>query len=123
MQTIYLIISIASAILGTVLPAIIGFLKAVKARKLAQTEAEKQKANADLLATAQGFIKSAEETFVEFDRLLKAQQSSAGPMKKESVMTKLQAYAIQNGYEFDTEFWSAKIDEIVEFTKAVNARK
>ena len=123
MQNIYIILSIVAALVGTIIPAILKFGKAVKARVEAETDAAKEKANADLLATANEFIQLAEASYEGFNTILKAQGSSAGPMKKENVMVKLQAYAIQKGYEFDADAWSAKIDEIIAFTREVNASK
>lgn len=107
----------------TGIPSAIAIVKNVKARKAAQTDAEKEKANADLLATAKNFITAAEVAFDGFDKMMKAQGSSAGSMKKDNVFTKLQAYALQNGYEFDADEWSATIDKLVEFAKSVNAKK
>lgn len=97
--------------------------EAKTAAELATAEAAKEKAKADLLATAKSFISAAEVAFEGFDRMMKAQGQSAGAMKKDTVFNKLQAYALQNGYEFDADEWSAKIDELVKFTKAVNAKK
>ena len=111
-----------STFITTGIPAIIAFKKAVDARKVAETEANKEKANADLLATAKDLIKSAEIVFDGFDKMMKAQGSSAGAIKKDNVLAKLQAYALQNGYTFDADEWSEKIDKLVEFTKAVNAK-
>ena len=54
---------------------------------------------------------------------MKQQNGSAGAMKKKSVSTDLQSYALAHGYEYDAAFWSAKIDEIVAFTREVNAKK
>lgn len=122
MQTMYIIISIVATLVGTIIPAGIALITSIKARVKAQTEAEKEKATADLLATGQAFIQVAEESFASFDKMLKTQGSSAGAMKKENVLTKLQAYALQKGYEFDAEYWSAKIDEIVAFTREVNGK-
>ena len=123
MQTMYIILSIVAVLVGTIIPAAVNLGKSIKARIQAETEAAKEKANADLLVHAQGFIQAAESSFESFNKLLKTQGSSAGPMKKENVLTKLQAYALQQGYEFDAEAWSAKIDEIVAFTREVNAKK
>lgn len=126
METIKLIIMIASVILaflGTVSPLVVKFSAANKARKAAETAAEKEKAINDMIATAQELVKSAEKAFSGFDVVMKQQGSSAGAMKKENVTTKLQAYALAHGYEYDAEFWSAKIDEIVAFTREVNAKK
>lgn len=105
------------------IPSAIALINAFKKRKAANTEAEKAKANADLLATAKSFIAAAEVAFDGFDKMMKAQNSSAGAMKKDNVFTKLQAYALQNGYEFNADEWSEKIDELVKFTKSVNAKK
>ena len=105
------------------IPATVAFIKSVKARKAAKTDADKERADADLLTNAKNFIAAAEVAFEGFDKMMKAQGSSAGAMKKDTVFTKLQAYALQNGYAFDAEEWSAKIDKLVEFTKSVNANK
>ena len=105
------------------IPSAIALVKAFKKRKAAVTEADKEKANADLLATAKSFISAAEIAFDGFDKMMKAQGSSAAAMKKDNVFTKLQSYALQNGYEFNADEWSDKIDELVKFTKSVNANK
>lgn len=123
MQNIYIILSIVAALVGTIIPAAVKLGGAIKARIQAETDAAREKANADLLATAQDFIQVAETSFEGFNKILKSQNSSAGPMKKENVLVKLQAYAIQKGYEFDADEWSAKIDEIIAFTREVNASK
>lgn len=126
MEIIKIIITIASFLLtfaGTVTPLVIKLNKANKERKAAKTEAEREKALNDMYATAQDLVKSAEAAFAGFDAVMKQQNSSAGAMKKENVTTKLQAYALTHGYEYDAEFWSAKIDEIVAFTRRVNSSK
>lgn len=97
--------------------------EAKTAAELATAEAAKEKAKADLLSTAKDFIVAAEVAFDGFDKMMKAQNGSAGAMKKDTVFNKLQAYALQNGYDFDADEWSATIDELVKFTKAVNAKK
>lgn len=107
----------------TGIPVLIKFFDALKKGKAAKTEAEREKAYTDMLAMAQSFIASAEVAFKGFDTVMKQQNSSAGAMKKENVSTKLQAYALSKGYEFDADFWSSKIDELVKFTKEVNTRK
>ena len=122
LNIIYLIITIVSA-LASCGASIFAIRKAWNARKAAETDAAKEKADSDLLATAKGFIASAEVAFEAFDKTLKAQGSSAGAMKKDTVFNKLQAYALQNGYNFDVDEWSKKIDELVAFTKSVNAKK
>lgn len=121
------IVNVASIVLGalaTGIPAIIKWNKDRKAKNNAINEAEKQKAQIEMLNQANSFIQIAEDTFNAFDRVMKAQHSgTAGALKKGSVMTNLQAFALSKGYEFDSEFWSNKVDEIVAFTKSVNAKK
>lgn len=118
-----MIIIIVTFVVGTLVPTAVALKKSWNARKTAETEAEKEKANADLLSTAKSFISVAEVTFAEFDKLLKQSNGSAGALKKDTVMNKLQAYALQNGYEFNADEWSATIDDLVKFTKSVNAKK
>ena len=122
MKTIVILYYLLSAILGLIATGVPLYFS-VKARKKANTATEKEKANADLLATAKNFISAAEVAFDGFDKMMKAQGGSAGAMKKDTVFTKLQAYALQNGYDFDATEWSEKIDELVAFTKSVNANK
>lgn len=137
LNIIYMIISIVATLVTVGVPAYIAIRKALKERKaareaaeIARTEAEKaeaeaaiERANADLLNNAKNFIAAAEVAFDGYDKMMKAQGKSAGAMKKDSVFTKLQAYALQNKYPFDAEEWSAKIDRLVEFTKSVNSVK
>lgn len=107
--------------LSTGLPLFIKLRTSIRAAKSAKTEAESEKAYNDMLSTAQSLIKAAEIAFDGFDKVMKAQGSSAGAMKKDNVLSKLQAYALSNGYEYDAEYWSGKVDDIVKFTREVNA--
>ena len=117
-----LILAGATFIITTAIPFIIKLSSASKAKRAATTAAEKEQAHNDMLAVVNGFIADAETAFKGFDALMRSQQNTtAGAMKKDTVITKLQAYALSHGYEFDAEFWSAKIDEIVAFTKKVNS--
>lgn len=127
---IYYVISAIIGVIATGIPFIIKMRKVLLDCKSAKTAAEKEKAEADaekanvaLLAAAKQFITAAEIAFEGFDKMMKAQGSSAGAMKKDNVFTKLQAYALQNGYEFDVDVWSKKIDELVAYTKSVNTTK
>ena len=122
LNLIYLIIAIVYTV-ASCGAYVFTMRKAWKARTAATTDAAKEKADSDLLATAKGFISAAEVAFDAFDKTLKAQGSSAGAMKKDTVFNKLQAYALQKGYSFDCDEWSKKIDELVAFTKSVNAQK
>jgi hypothetical protein len=137
---LYLIFSLITAILGALCTGVPIFYKWNKARKnknvaeeklsestteaeIKKAEAEKLKAELEMNEQAKAFIQMAETSFNSFDRVLKAQNhGTAGAMKKENVLTKLQAFALSKGYDFDCEFWSNKIDEIVNFTKSVNSK-
>lgn len=120
------IIHISAIILGALASGIPMFVKWNNARKNknnAVNESTKKQAQIEMLEQANNFIALAETTFNSFDKVLKAQNNgSAGSLKKESVLNKLQAFAISRNYEFDSEYWSAKIDEIVSFTKSVNSK-
>ena len=115
-NVIYYVLTMLIGSLVTCVPFIMKLHKVVKEKAKALTIN-------DLLAMAQNFVETAEKTFAGFDITMKAQGSSAGAMKKDTVFNKLQAYALQNGYEFDAEYWDAKIDEIVAFTREVNVKK
>ena len=124
MSKLELIIKLACAVGGflvAAIPSLVGLIKAIKARKVATTIAERELAENDLLAQLNAFIADAEEAYNNVNLILKAQGKSAGSAKKESVITKLHAYALEKGYEFDADFWSEKIDEVVALTRKVNA--
>ena len=134
----HILMGVLATLITSIIPAILAYRKTAKdyaaakaATETATTEAEKakaetakEKAKADLLAMAKGFIAAAEVAFDGFDKMLKAQgKPGAGAMKKDSVFNKLQAYALQHGYEFDADEWGKKIDELVSYTKRVNAKQ
>ena len=123
LQTIYIIIAIVSTLIGTTIPAIIAFVKSVKKHRVAKTEAEKEAAKNEMMTAVNSFIVSAESMYKGVDKIMKAQGQSTGELKKESVMTKLQSFALANGYEFDKEYWSKTVDDIVDLTKQVNAKE
>ena len=108
---------------STGIPLIVKLRNAIKARREAVTSTEKEKAYNDMLAVVNQFVEVAETTFAGFDAVMKTQGSSAGSVKKENVMAKLQAYALRSGYDFDEDYWSEKVDEIVSLTKRVNVGK
>ena len=123
-KLILMLLSLIITFVATFSPLVFKLGSANKARKEAETAAEKEKAYNDMFATAQELIKNAETAFAGFDAVMKQQQNgSAGAMKKKSVSTDLQAYALAHGYEYDATFWGDKIDEIVAFTREVNAKK
>lgn len=132
--TVNVILIVISFVITTAIPFIIGLVDANKKRKAAKkaaeeatTEAELAKAEAarqaainDMLGQANVFIDQMEELYRGIDDVVKAQGNTTGVLKKEGAMTKLQAYAIEKGYAFDTEYWSKQIDSIVKLTHNVN---
>lgn len=119
---IHIVLAILGGVITTIIPCIIAIVKAVKAHKAAKNEAELEKAKNDMLLAVNSFIENAEVLYKNIESIVKANGSSCGAIKKENVMTKLQAYAIEKGYTFDTAYWSEKIDEIVTLTRKVNAK-
>lgn len=119
--TILKIVSIVLGVLtGTLIPVGIKLYKAIKARKEAETVAEKISATNDMLGQLNVLIEAAEATYKDIDAVMKERGSTMGPVKKDTVLSKLQAYAIEKGYAFDAEYWSNKNDEVVKMTRNVN---
>lgn len=124
-MTVEIIVKLAYAIGGAILTAIALVAKLVKVckeRKYAKTEAEKEAAKNEMLDVMQSLIETAEDAYKDVNQILKQNGSSAGPVKKDTVMTRLQAYAISHSYVFDEDYWSSKIDQFIESTKLVNAK-
>lgn len=121
------ILKIVAAILGaictTIIPTAIALVKSIKAKKEAHTRAEREKATNDMLEQLNILIETAEETYKQVDNLMKVNgYGSVGALKKETVLSKLQSYAIDRGYIYDAEYWSNKVDEVVALTRKVNAK-
>lgn len=117
-----IVLTVLSYLFTAVVPALIVFFKKHKALKTAKTEEERQKIINAMKADAQVFIIEAENMYKTVDSLLKANGGSCGSVKKEGVMSKLRTEAIQKGLEFDEEFWSKTVDELVKMTKEVNRK-
>ena len=114
---------------GTVASFIVALVKNIKKYKAAKTEAEKEAALNDMTSAAQGFIADAEKLYEDYTKQLVGTgvavttSVKSGALKKDSVMAKLSQYALEKGYVFDSEYWSGVIDNLVELTKNVNAKK
>ena len=111
-----------SFMVGTAIPFLIAVRDAHIKRRNATTEAEKAQADAELATLAKQLIVEAEKDYKDYNNFLKARNQSAGAVKKAHVLTDLKAYAIEKGYEFLDDEWSKKIDELVTFTRNVNAK-
>lgn len=136
-QEILKIVYAVSAFLAAAIPLAIALWTTIKkkielAKDLACTtdEAEKAKlksadseATTDMLQVCNSLIANAETLYADVANLLKREGKSAGIVKKDSVMSKLQAYALEHGYTFDADYWDKKVDEIVELTRKVNVSK
>jgi hypothetical protein len=134
LQTIYIIIAIGAAIIGTI-PTIIALINSIKKYKkakedaaIAKTEAERAAAEAakqaainEMKTATKQFIANAETLYKDVDKVLKMQGKSAGALKKKDVMAELRSLASIKGFEFDEAYWSAEVDKIVDLTKNVNA--
>lgn len=119
-----IVIAIASFLVATLIPSIILMVKKWKEAKVAKTDAEKQAIYNEMLTEANNLIAKAEDKYKELDALIKSQGGAGcGKDKKDDVMTKLQLYCNQKGLDFDADYWSTKIDEIVALTKKVNTKK
>ena len=87
----------------------------------AKLEAENAQATVDMTNVLGELIQNAEELYADVALQLKTSGKTAGAVKKDSVMSKLQAYALSKGYDFDEQYWSDKVDTTVALTKKVNA--
>lgn len=140
MQNIETILKVVYAVVSAVavsVPFVIALYSSIKSKSKiraqlanATDEAEKAKLEAansaamtDMLNACNELIMNAETLYSDISLLLKKEGKSAGAVKKDSVMSKLQAYAIERGYEFDAEYWDKKVNEIVGMTKTVNVLK
>lgn len=115
-------IPIATFVLGLV-PTLIGLCAAIKAKKRALNDEERVKADAAIEAKAMELIAGAEKLYHGLNGALKANGTTAGLVKKDSVLSQLQNFAAESNFNFDREAWSQKIDELVAFTKEVNHEK
>lgn len=125
MEKIELILRLVCAIIGFVVAAggfTIAVIRLVKAKKAAISDAECAKAKNEMTERMTELIENAEVLYAAVDSALKANGDSAGVVKKDSVMSKLQAFAMSNNYLFDADYWSNKIDEYVKLTKMVNSK-
>lgn len=136
-ETILQIVYAVASAIAVGVPLMIALIRSVRSKlkihkELASTtdDAEKAKLEAansaatiDMLNVCNELITTAETLYADVSSLLKKEGKSAGAVKKDSVMSKLQAYAIEHGYTFDAEYWNKKIDEIVDMTKKVNIDK
>ena len=125
MEALYIIkiiLYIVCGALSTGIPVTIKLIQSIKKMKRAESEVDKEAAYKDMKEQMKILIQAAEIAYEDVNKILKEKGSSAGPIKKDSVMLKLQSYATENCYEFNPELWSEEIDKEVTFTRTVNAK-
>lgn len=106
MENFELIVSLAGTALGLLITAatFIGkFAKSSKAKKVAEQTIEICNAILPYIERAESFV------------------NYSGEEKKEYVMTKANQYAMEKGIKFDEKYISEKVEELIGFTKEVNA--
>lgn len=135
-ETILKICYSVAGFLSAAIPLVIGLIVVIKqkintAKQIIAANDEKAKAEAkaaDAEATtamysyANELVEAAEVLYKDVNISLKEQGKSAGPVKKDSVMSKLQMFALEHNYTFDFDKWSDTVDQIVKLTKNVNAK-
>lgn len=122
-ETIIQIVYYCIAFLVAAVSFVITIITFIKARKKAKTKEEKEAIEAELKEQAKEFIKAAEIAYKEVNDILKSKGSTAGPMKLDSVLSKLQASAMEKNYPFDINYWTTYVNKEVEFSKNVNIKE
>lgn len=118
------IFKIVIAFFTGVIPGLIALYKFTKATIKAKSSIDREKNFTLMLDEVNKLIVNAETQFKNLDNVLKSSnQGTSGVFKKESVMAKLQQFATNSHIEFDLEYWSKKVDEIIAITKKVNNDK
>lgn len=120
---IHIILSIIVGVFGTAIPFFYKLSKSGKVALAATGELEKEKAINDMMAMVHTLVEEAEKAYNPINKMLKTNGDTAGSMKYENVFIKLQAYALQKRYEFDADYWTTQIKNIVAFTQEVNSKK
>ena len=119
-----IISTVASFLFVTLIPSIILLVKKWKEYKNAKTEAEREAVLNEISTACVNFIKDAEEAFKPLDQAMKRENpnTGCGATKKRDVLTQVQALCMQKCLEYDSKYWSEKVDELVEMTKKVNTK-
>lgn len=121
-------IEIVLKALTIIVAIVMGFLvtypalrKAWKNYKEAKTAEEKARAELDIRNQLELLVSNVESSYSTLDKALKAIGSSAGPFKKDKVLSELRDFCDSKGYEYDKDKLSAEVDNVVRLTKEVNA--
>lgn len=103
------------------IPTTIALISTIKKKKQATTENERLEAEKDIQAYKSRLIEEAEALYKIVGEPMKQAGLDLAELKKDSVMTKLQNYALSKHYDFDYEYYSKEVDKDVLHTKKVNA--
>lgn len=139
MDKIQMILTALSSILGIIVTVVIPFaikvyvsfkkskaaITKADADKIAAEEAERKAAQMlEMTNKANEIIESLENKFASQNAILKQVNptQTLGSVKKECALAEMSEYATVIGATFDREYWSKKIDEIVQMTSNVNSR-
>lgn len=117
---ITLVGSIAGFLFTCLVPTVVVMINRIKAARAAKSEAERQAALNDLRLLAQGFVVDAENLWKNVDPILKQNGISFGANKKDCVMTKILRACMERKIDFDEEYWSKEVDDLVAVTRQVN---
>lgn len=124
METLHIIVSVAATLVTTLVPSIIKIAKLAKDKRNAQTEAEAEKAKNAIKTEAQKLVASVEVDLAPIDKLLKSNASgTAGSMKKRDAFRDLKVFCLENGHRVDDDTLNAAIENEIEFSNIVNAKK
>lgn len=112
-ETIEEILSVATgsvAFISALIGFIISYVKGEKNKKLAQT-AEK---TIEISELATDKVVEIEKLYSQAATVLKAVGVSTGAIKKENVMNYIESKCVEKGVAFDSEYWSEKVEKLVE---------
>ena len=104
--------------LSAVTGLIVSLLKNCKNKKIAETV---EKINGITELAVQKVI-DVEKLFSQAASVLKAVGIKTGEIKKESVMTYLEGCCMEQKIAFDSDYWSEKIEKLVEVLNACGSR-
>lgn len=108
MENADVVLSLAGTALSLLITSIVfiaRLVKAVKDKKKIQNCTFLEEAVAPLMEIAENF------------------SHYSGEEKKQFVLTKVNQFAIENGFKFDAEATAAKIEKFIELSKKINVKK
>lgn len=113
-KTIILLSIIAAIFVVMVVSSLVTILRLLKKASSAATVADEEEAKSAILSEAMKLVGNTEKLYSSVNTLLKGQCQTAGSLKKDSVMSKLKSFAIDNGYAYDEEYADSVVESIVE---------